>query len=133
MGKNKTKRTSSNKNHHIIKRTIKFIACSPGTDIERHILKRAPDGEIKAIANAALNVREGDIAITSVQQLLFSNKQKIFDQLVDKNKCSIFKRNLILRQKGGAFPLIVPILQSALLGLGSAFITRLFNSNSSNE
>ena len=133
MGKNKTKHATSNKSHHVIKRTIKFIACSPGTDIERRKLKRAPDGVIKAIANAALNVREGDIAITPSQQLLLSNKHKIFDQLVDKNKSLIFKRNLILRQKGGAFPFIVPILQSALLGLGSAFITRLFNSNSSNE
>ena len=101
--------------------------------IERRILERAPDGVIKAIANAALNVREGDIAITPAQQLLFSNKHIIFDQLVDQNKSLIFKRNLILRQKGGAFPVIVPILQSALLGLGSPFITRLFNSNSSNE
>ena len=125
MGKINTKRTSSNKNHHVIKRTIKFIAFSPGTDIERPILKLAPDGVIKAIANVALNVREGDIAITPAQQLLFSNKHKIFDQLADKNKSLIFKRNLILRQNEGAFPLIVPILQSALLGLGSAFITRL--------
>ena len=133
MGINKTTRTSSNKNHHVIKRIIKFISCSPGTDIERRILNRAPDGEIKALANSVLNVSEGDIAITPAQQLLFSNKHKIFDQLVDQNKSLIFKRNLILRQKGGAFPLFVPILQSALLGLGSALITRLFKCNSSNE
>ena len=79
MGKHKTKLATSNKHHHVIKRTIKFIACSPGTDIERRILKRAPDGVIETIANAALNVREGDIAITPAQQLLFSNKHKIFD------------------------------------------------------
>ena len=132
MGKGKSKRARHNKNQ-VIKRTIKFIACSPGPDIERRILKRSPDGVIKAIANAALNVREGDIVLTPAQQLLFSNKHKVFDQLVDKSKSLVYKRNLILRQKGGAFPLIVPILQSALLGLGSAFITRLFNSNSSNE
>ena len=64
MGKTKTKHATSNKNNHVIKRTIKFIACSPGTDIERRILKRAPDGVIKAIANTALNGRDGDIAIT---------------------------------------------------------------------
>ena len=89
MGKNKTKRTSSNKNQHVIKRTIKFIALTPGTDIERRILNRALDEVIKAIANASLNVREDDIAITPAEQLLFSNKQTIFDQLVDKNKSLI--------------------------------------------
>ena len=72
MCKNKINRTSSNKNHVII-RTIKITACSPGTDIERRILKRAPVSVLKAIANAALNVREGDIAIPPAQQLLFSN------------------------------------------------------------
>ena len=103
MGKNKTKHATSNKDRHVIKRTIKFIACSPGTDIEQRLLKRAPDGVSKAIANAALNVREDDIAITPAKRLLFSNKYKIFDQLGDKNKGLIYTRNLILRQKGGYF------------------------------
>ena len=81
MNKIKTKRTSSNTNHHVIKRTIKFIACSLETDIKRRILKLAPNGVIEPIENAALNVRQRDIAITFAQQLSFSNQIKIFNSL----------------------------------------------------
>lgn len=107
------------------KRFIKLIAACPNKNLRRTLIKVAPDGAIKGICNAALNVaRNSKINLPPAIKAKFRHHKTLFNQLLNR-KISIRKKRHTLLQSGGALPLI-PIILSTILGsLGSA----LFNKN----
>ena len=79
---------------------------------------------IRAIANAALNAREGDVTLKPSELSLFRKHRQHFDILTDRQIPLDRKRELLL-QRGGALPIIVPLLSAALGALGAEFISSL--------
>ena len=120
MGKGRPK----SKTDKIVKRTIKYLAISPDSDIVQQTIQKAPKGVIRAIANAALNAREGDVTLKPSELSLFRKHRQHFDILTDRQIPLDRKRELLL-QRGGALPIIVPLLSSALGALGAEFISSL--------
>ena len=125
--------------HKAVKCTVKFLAHAPDPVTVQAILKNAPDPVICAIANAALNAREGDVRLTPAQKQLFRAYAHTFDVLCDSQlSIADTRRHLLSRsrpatsqgadQSGGALPsaaLVVPLLASVLGSVGSSFISRL--------
>ena len=67
-----------------VKRTVKFFAHAPDSVTVQALLKSAPDPVIRAIANAALNAREGYVQLTPAQMQLFHAYAHTFDVLCDR-------------------------------------------------
>ncbi|MCP6769303.1 hypothetical protein NL529_31095, partial [Klebsiella pneumoniae] len=84
-----------------VKRTIKYLASAPDSNVVRAVLEKAPDGVIRAISNAALNAREGEVQIPPHLKHILRYRNKHFDILTDYRQPIANKRRLIL-QKGGA-------------------------------
>ena len=117
MGKKKSN------NLKVVRRTIKYLTVAPDQQTVKTVLKRSPDGVIQAIANAALNARSGDVLIPPQYKALFRNHLRDFDLLTDRRVSLKAKRQRI--QRGGALPIIVPLIATVLGSLGGEFISRL--------
>ena len=92
-----------------------------------------PEGVIRAISNAALNLQQNpDVTLDPATRDLFSTYSRSFGILTDR-KISIENKRKHLTQKGGALPFLGPLLGSALLSIGSGFISRIFNRGENNE
>ena len=123
-----------------IKHTVKYLSHAPNVAAVLAVLKSAPNGVIEAIANAALNARQGDVQLTPAQKKLFRAHTQSFDLLTDRHRSIAEKRQHLLshsrnasQQEGGAFPiaaLVVPLLSSVIGAIGSEFISRLLPSKS---
>jgi len=109
-----------------ISRTVKYLHVAPNSDIVQAVLKKAPKGVIRAISNAALNAREGDVHIPPCYLNLFKNHRHHFDILTD-SQIPIERKRELLTQRGGALPIVVPLLATVLTSLGSEFISRIFH------
>jgi hypothetical protein len=125
-----TKTTKKQKD--TLKRTVKYLSVAPSTIIVREVLKSAPDSVIRSIANAALNAQQGDVKLDPHTKSLFRNHSKSFEILTNRNIPINNKRQHLI-QKGGALPIVVPLLASVLGSLGSAVISRIFQSNSNDS
>ena len=112
----------------VVKRYIKFLAVSPDLEVVRAVIKKAPKEVIAAISNAALNGRQGAVHIPPHLIPLFQRHKHNFDYLVNRRKSIPSKRHLIL-QKGGALPIVVPLLATVLGSLGEEFISRVLRNN----
>jgi hypothetical protein len=112
----------------IVKRTIKYLASAPDSNVARSVLNKAPDGVFRAISNAALNASQGEVQIPPDLKQTFRRHIKHFDILTDSRRPLAAKRRLIL-QRGGALPIIVPLLATVLGTVGSEFISRIFRKN----
>jgi len=116
-----------------IKHAVKWLADGQDPTIVRsYISKSAPDEVIKAISNAALNLKHGPVQLPPKRKALFRRYNKAIEKLIDAGQPIAAKRRLILqrKQKGGflpILPILAPILSSALGALGAEFIPRLFN------
>ena len=116
-----------------VKHIIKFLSHSPANKITKAILGDSPDGVIRAIANAALNLQQNPgVKLDSATRNLFSTYSQSFSILTDR-KISIENKRKHLTQKGGALPFLGPLLGSALLSICSGFISRIFNRGENNE
>ena len=116
-----------------VKHIIKFLSHSPANKITKAILGDSPDGVIRAIANAALNLQQNpDVKLDPATRNLFSTYSRSFGILTDR-KISIENKRKHLTQKGGALPFLGPFLGSALISIGSGFISRIFNRGENNE
>ena len=118
MGRPKTKAS-------VAKRTIKYLAVAPDSDIVRAVIKKAPVGVIRAISNAALNAREGDVHVPPQLKKLFRKHNHHFDVLID-NQYPIEEKRQVILQQGGALPIIAPLIATVLGSIGGEFISRLF-------
>ena len=124
-----SKSKSSKAKLRTVRRTVKYLAELPrNSKSVYHVLQSAPDGVFRAISNAALNAREGDIYIKPEYKHLFAHHRKHFDILCDNHIPLAHKRQLLL-QSGGALPIVVPLIGTVLGSLGAEFISRLFDNS----
>ena len=115
------------------KHIITFLSHSPANKITKAIFVDSPDGVIRAIANAALNLQQNpDVKLNNATRNLFSTYSRSCGIITD-HKISIENKRKHLTQKGGAFPFLGPLHGSALLSIGSGFISRIFNRRENNE
>ena len=112
----------------VVKRYIKFLAVAPNLEVVRAVIKKAPKEVIAAISNAALNGRQGAVHIPPHLIPLFQRHKHNLDYLVNRRKSITSKRHLIL-QKGGALPIVVPLLATVLGSFGGEFISRILRNN----
>lgn len=113
-----------------VKRTVKYLSVCRDPQIRQLILRRAPDGVVKSICNAALNVERGDVNIPQADRKLFARNRKRIAFLTSRN-ISLKKKRQALVQKGG-FPflaLLPKLLGPVISTLGSLF----FNTGNSNQ
>ena len=116
----------------ITKRTVKYLASAPDSNVARAFLEKAPDAAFQAICNAALNARQGELSGPPRLKRLFKAHNMHFDLMTDPRVPLATKRRLLTsRQQGGAQPIVVPLLAIVLGSLGGEFITRLFSRSSS--
>ena len=108
----------------MVKRTIKFLFVAPDLEVVQTVIKKAANAVIGAISNGALNCRQGAVHIPPHLITLFRRHIKHFNYLVDRKKSILSNRNLIL-QKGGALPIIAPLLVTVFGSIGGEFISRL--------
>ena len=118
--------------HKAVTRTVKFLAHAPDRVTVQAVLKSAPDPVIRAIVNAALNARNGDVQLTPAQKQLFRAYAHTFDVLCYRQLSIADKRHHLLSrprpvsqkadQSGAALPIaavVVPLLGSVLGLVGS--------------
>ena len=128
MGNSQSKLKRKSNKLKVVKRTIKFVSVAPDLEVVRAVIKKLPNAVIGAISYEALNCRQGAVHITPHLIPYFRRHNKHFDYLVDRKKSIPFKRHLIL-QKGGALPIIAPLLVTVLNSIGGEFISRLMSKN----
>ena len=118
-----------------IKQTIKFLASGPDINVVRATLEKAHVGVIRGVCNAAVNARQGEVQIPAHLKPLFRQYSKHIDTLIDRQHPVEFKRQLLITarsgsgQKGGALPIVVPLLATVLGSLGGEFISRILRRN----
>ena len=122
----KFKRTSSKLK--VVKRTIRYLSVALDLEVVRTVIKKAPNAVIGSISNEALNCRHSVVHIQLHLISLFKRHFKQFDYFVDRKKSIPSKRHLII-QKGGARPMIAPLLVNVLGSIGGKFISRLMLKN----
>ncbi len=114
-----TKRKSSNR-HQLIKRIVKLLAVNKDKQLSQTLIRRAPDGVIKTICDAALNAKQGpSIQLTPSTRRSFARHRKLIDTLSNRKPSIRVKRSLL--QRGSGFAALIPILLSTVLSaLGPA-------------
>ena len=128
MGNSQSKLERKSNKLKVVKRTIKFLSVTPDLDVVRAVIKKAAKAVIGAISNGALNCRQGAVHIPPHMIPLCRHHNHHFDYLVDRRKSIPSKRHLIL-QKGGAFPIIAPLLATVLGSIGGEFISKHMRKN----
>ena len=128
MGNSQSKLKHKFNKSKVVKRTIKFLSVAPDLEVVRAVIKKAPNAVIGAISNVALNCRQGAEHIPLHLIPLFKRHNKHFDYLVNRKISIPSKRHLIL-QKGGARPILAPLLTTVLGSIGGEFILRLMGKN----
>ena len=128
-----SKSKNSKKNLKAVKRTVKYIAVAPDTEVARAVIRKAPNAVIQAVSNAALNTLRGDVHVPPHLKPLFRRHIKGFEYLIDRSNSLDAKRRL-LSQEGGAFPaVLIPLIGTALGALGIELISRVFNRGSNDK
>ena len=136
-GEGKRRQTKRKNQTKLIKRTIKFVASGLDINVVRSTLEKAPVGVIRGDCNAAVNARQGEVKIPTHLKPLFRQHNDHIDFLIDRQQPLEFKRQLLIsggacdgkRQKGGALPIVVPLLATVLGSLGGGFISRILRRN----
>ena len=128
MGNSQSKLKRKFNKLKVVKCTIKFLSVAPDLEVLRAVINKAPNAVIGAISIGALNSRQGAGHIPEQLLHLFRHHNHNFDYLVYHRKSIPSKRNLIL-QKGGALPIIAPLLATVLGSIGGEFISRLLRKN----
>ena len=116
------RRASAPRNKHntapFANRTVKYLTVCNSPQAYRAVLRGAPDGVIKAIANAAYDVERGPIYLSPQQKALFRTHRRAIATLTSPKASIKSKRRVIQSQKGG-FPFLPIMIGSALGALGS--------------
>ena len=101
-----------------VKTTLKYLATCKDPAAYCAVVRAAPDGVIKSIANAAYNAQRGDIYLTPSDKALFGSHRNTIAKLTSPGVGIGQKRELIASQEGG-FPFLPLLIGSALAALGS--------------
>ena len=89
------------------------------------ILATAPDPIIKAICNAALNAKQGDVHLNKRQKRLLRKNRNFVKSLTQKDIPIQKKRKLLLQKGGSIAGVVIPIILSAVLSsLGSTLFQK---------
>ena len=112
----------------VIKRTIKFLSVAQDPEVVRLVIQRAPDAVVRAICNAALNAREGDVRIPPHLKHIFAKYHRHIHRLTDRC-CPLSQKRRVLVQRGGFLPIVAPLLATVIGSIGGEFISRLFRKN----
>ena len=105
-----------------VKRYIKLLSILHEPIQQKAILKKAPDGVIKSICDAALNAQRGEIHLSRSAKKKFAAQRVLFNSLISR-KVSIPKKRSKLIQRGGLA--ILPILLSTVLSsLGNLLFSK---------
>ena len=141
-GEGTRRQQKRNNQTKLIKRTIKFLSSGTGINVVRAALEKAPDGVIRGVCNAAVNARQGKVQIPEHLKPLFRQHSKHIDILIERRHPLEFKKRLLSSgggvgdrgklQKGGALPIVVPLLATVLGSLGGEFISRILRRNDGN-
>lgn len=115
-------RTRSKNDVAVTKRTLKYLSVCRDPRALSATIRSSPDSVIRSICDAALNAQSGDVTLAPKQKRLFRKYRPAFAKLVNPKIGVKSKRTFLVRQRGGALP-IIPILLSAVL---SALGSRLF-------
>ena len=83
---------------------------------------------IRAICNAALNAREGDVRMPPHLKQIFAKYRQHINRLTDR-RCPLVEKRRLLVQRGGVLPIIAPLIATVLGSIGEEFISRLFHKN----
>ena len=113
MGNSQSKLKRKSNKLKVVKRITKYLSVAPDVHIVRAVIKNALNAVIGAISNGALNCRQIAVNISPHLIHLFRPHNHHFYYLVDRRKSTPSKRHLIL-QKGGALPIIAPLLATVL-------------------
>ena len=112
---------------------LSFFSHSPANKITKAILVDSPDGMIRVIANAALNLQHNpDVKLDPATRKLFSTYSPSFGILTYR-KILIENKRKHLTLNCRALPFLGPLLGSALLSISNGFICRIFNRGKNNE
>ena len=128
MGNSQSKLKRKYNKLKVVKNTIKFLSVAPDLEVVRAVIKNALNAVIGAISNGALNCFQDAVHIPPQLVPLFRHHNYHFDYLVDRKTSIPSKRHLIL-QKGGAHPIIAPLLATVFGSISGEFISRLFRKN----
>ena len=128
MGNSQSKLRKTSNKRKVVKRTVKFLSVALNLEVAKAVLQKAPDAVIQAISNAAVNARQGAVAVPLHLKPIFKNHNHHFDFCIDRRRTIASKRRLIL-QKGGAISIIVPLLATDLGSISGELISRLFHKN----
>ncbi len=130
------KRKNDEENKRAARRTIKFIGeWNDDPQTTASIVRRAPDAVIKGISNTALNIlRNPDIELSPRQKQVFSKYRDTISLLASRKQSLRRKRQHLLTQEGGAFPLIGALLpfliKTGISLLGSSILGKALSGNS---
>ena len=108
-----------------IKHAVKWIGDGQHPLALRAFLKTAPDGVIKAVANAALNAKRGPIPISPKLKKYFSKHGRQINYLINPSKPVSAKRKYLLQRGSGIgaiLGLLAPLVSTVISTIGSKFI-----------
>lgn len=83
---------------------------------QRLLIKSLNNQIIRVLAQIAANVIQGNIPLSTVQKRRVLKLKKVFRDLRDKTK-PIQRRRILLAQKGGFLPFLIPLAAGAVGGL----------------
>ena len=95
MGNSQSKLRKKSNKRKVVKRTVKFLSVAPDLEVARAVLQKAPEAVIQAISNAAVNARQGAVAVPLHLKPLFRHHNHHFDFLIERRRPIASKRRLI--------------------------------------
>jgi len=90
----------------------------------KQLLKTCDKKSIKLIAQIAANVISGNIKLSPQQLKRLKHYKTTLRELRHRRTSLANKRTLLLKQRGGFLPFLVPIIASAVGGLVSRVFTK---------
>jgi len=124
LGKRSGKRKQSSINtkssgRDVNRRTLEYLRVCRNQQALNSVIKSSPDGVVKTICDAALNVQRGDgFTLSNAQKKLFRDHSSQIHKLVS-HRASLKTKRKVLGQRGGAF-WIPALIGAAATALGSS-------------
>ena len=108
------------KKHHPL--LIALAKANP--KVQKHLLKTCDDSCIRLLTQISSNLITGNIHLKPNQRKRLSSFKHILRELRHRGTPISEKRKLLIKQKGGFLPFLLPIAASALGGLISQVFSK---------